>query len=230
MKTAKRIFVYILGFFVLAVGINVSKNAGLGISPVSSVPYAMELVWGIEMGIGTYIANIGIMIIQFLILRKNYKAKYILQIVPLLFIGIFITYTSTNYLLFCLPIPSNYIIQLLYCLISVVLIGIGVSMFIVADYIPLPPEGLAKTLAEISNGKIKFGNAKIGVDVSLVAISAILSVVFLGKLVSVREGTVIAAVLVGKVVNIIFKHFRQKMLAWFEAGEPAEKPTTSNHE
>jgi uncharacterized membrane protein YczE len=224
MKTAKRIFLYILGFFVMAIGINISKNAGLGISPVSSVPYSMELVWGIEMGIGTYIANIGIMLVQFLILRKNYKAKHLLEIVPLLFIGAFITITSKKYLLFWLPAPATYIVQLIYCLTSIVLIGIGVSMFIVAGFMPLPPEGLAKTITELGNGKIKFGNAKIGVDVTLVTISAIISVVFLGKLVSVREGTVLAAILVGKVVNVIFKHYRQRMLDWFEKGESLEKP------
>lgn len=224
MKIAKRIFVYIAGFFIMGIGINISKNAGLGISPVSSVPYAMELVWGIEMGIGTYIANAFIMLVQLLVLGKNYKAKHLLEAVPLLFIGAFITLTSTNYLLFWLPIPSNYGIQLVYCLLSIVLIGIGVSMFIVANFMPLPPEGLAKSFVEISKDKIKFGNAKISVDVTLVIISAIISVVFLGQLISVREGTILAALGVGKVVNVIFKHYRQRMLDWFEKGEPTLKP------
>ena len=38
-KTAKRLLFYIGGIFLLAVGINISKLAGLGISPVSAVPY-----------------------------------------------------------------------------------------------------------------------------------------------------------------------------------------------
>lgn len=216
----KRVIVYLLGLFILALGVNISKIAGLGISPVSSVPYALELVWGIEMGQGTWIVNFAIMGLQILLLRKNYKLRNLLQAPCVLFIGTFITLTGSKYLLFWLPMPGNYAIQLAYCLISIVVIGIGVSLFIIPNVMPLPPEGFMQAIVEVSHDRFKFGNVKICVDSCLVLVSGILSLVFLGQLKSVREGTVLAALLVGKVVNHIFKHYKQPLLDWFDKGEP----------
>lgn len=91
MKMIKRVVVYLLGLFILALGVSISKIAGFGISPVSSVPYAMELVWGIEMGKGTWIVNFAIMGLQILLMRKNYKIRNLSQAPCVLFIGKFIT-------------------------------------------------------------------------------------------------------------------------------------------
>ncbi len=222
MKTIKKVFIYVLGFFILAIGINISKRAGLGISPVSSIPYACELVWGIELGKATYLVYMGLMALQIILLRKNYKVRSLLQIIATFILGTFITYTSTKYLLFWLPVPSNYFIQLVYLFISIVVIGVGVSLFLIPNIMPLPAEGLAQAIVEVSKGKVKFGNAKIMVDSGMVSISAILSIIFLGGLQTVREGTILAAILVGKVVGFILKHYKQSVTDWFEKSEDKE--------
>lgn len=219
VKTAKRLLFYIGGLFILAIGINISKTAALGISPVSAIPYAAELIWGVELGKATLIVYVGLIALQIILLRKNYKVIQLLQIVCTYILSFFITYTSTKYLLFWLPIPSNYAFKLAYLFISIVVIGIGVAFYLVSEFIPLPAEGLVNAIVKVSNDKLKFGNVKIGVDVSLVTISAILSLVFLGGLQSVREGTVLAAILVGKVVGYILKNYKQKILNWFDKGQ-----------
>ncbi|HBV67537.1 MAG TPA: hypothetical protein DEF04_04655 [Clostridiales bacterium] len=216
MKTVKRIFLYLLGFLILAIGINISKLAGLGISPVSSIPYACELVWGVELGKATYFVYMGLMALQIILLRKDYKARNLLQIVPTFILGTFITYTSTKYLLFWLPVPGNYVMQILYLAISIVVIGIGVSGFLIPNIMPPPAEGLCTAIVQISKDKIKFGNAKVGVDTGMVVVSALLSLIFLGSLKTVREGTILAALLVGKVVGFIMKHYKQRIVDWLD--------------
>ena len=212
---AKKAFCYIGGMFLIAFGINISKAAGLGISPVSAVPYALELIWGIELGIASALVYMALIVLQVVILRKKFKAMQLLQFVCTYVLSFFITITSRKYfLLMWLPDPSNYAIRLVYCLISIVIIGVGVAFYLMPKWIPLPAEGLATAIAEVSNGKLQFHNAKILVDVSLVVISAILSFIFLGGLVTVREGTILAALLVGKVVGIVMKHCREKTLTW----------------
>lgn len=219
IKNAKRLLFYIGGLLILAIGINISKVAGLGISPVSAIPYAAELIWGIELGKATMIVYVILMALQIVLLRKNYKAIQLLQIVCTYILGFFITYTGTKYLLIWLPTPANYIVKLIYLFISIVVIGIGVSFYLVSDFIPLPAEGLMKAIVQLSDDKLKFANVKIAVDCSLVLISAILSLVYLHQLKSVREGTVLAAILVGKVVGFIFKHYKHRVTDWFEKSE-----------
>lgn len=48
-----------------------------------------------------------------------------------------------------------------------------------------------------------FGFVKLGFDVSLVVLSAVISLVFMSSIKGVREGTVAAAVLVGPIVHFI---------------------------
>ena len=51
MKHLKvRIPMYFIGLFIMTIGIALSVKSNLGVSPVSSIPYTMTCVWGIEMG------------------------------------------------------------------------------------------------------------------------------------------------------------------------------------
>jgi len=215
-KLAKKIFLYVIGLLILAIGINISKAAQLGISPVSAIPYACELIWKIELGKASIIVYVILMLLQIVLLRKDYKAVQLLQIICTYILVIFITYTGADYLLFWLPTPTSYLVKLVYLFISIVVIGAGVSLYLIPNFVPLPAEGLMNAIVQISSGRFKFSNVKIAVDSVLVLISAILSIVFLGQLKSVREGTVLSALLVGKVVGFIFKHFKDPMNRWIE--------------
>lgn len=213
-KTAKRLLLYIGGLFILAVGINISKAAQVGISPVSAIPYALELIWGIDLGRSVTYVYVVLIAMQILILRKKYKPIQLLQFVFTYVFGFFVTLTSRENLLAWLPMPSLYIVKLIYLFVSIIVIGIGVSFYLLPNFIPLPAEGLINAIVEITNGKYKFADVKVFIDCCLVAISALLSLIFLGGLKSVREGTVLAALLIGKVVGFIFKHYRQRIEEW----------------
>lgn len=212
----KRTFLYLTGLLVIGIGINISKAAQLGISPVSAVPYALELIWGIELGRASILVYLGLIILQILLLRKKYRIVQLLQVVCTYLLGIFITYTDTSHLLFFLPLPSSYYMKLIYIFISIAFIGLGVFLYLIPNLTPLPAEGLVKSIVEISDYRLKFSQVKVGVDTGLVLISALLSLIFLGKLVTVREGTIISALLVGQVLGLIDKYSRDPLLVWME--------------
>ena len=57
MKHLKvRIPMYFIGLFVMTIGIALSVKSNLGVSPVSSIPYTITCVWGIEMGKATILS------------------------------------------------------------------------------------------------------------------------------------------------------------------------------
>lgn len=64
---------YFIGLFIMTIGIALSVKSNLGVSPVSSIPYTMTCVWGIEMGKATILFHIVLVVIQILLLRKNFK-------------------------------------------------------------------------------------------------------------------------------------------------------------
>lgn len=53
----KRLALYIVGLFLLALGSTFSILADIGVSPVTSLAYALALTTGLSVGIMTVVAN-----------------------------------------------------------------------------------------------------------------------------------------------------------------------------
>lgn len=113
MKHLKiRIPMYFIGLFIMTIGIALSVKSNLGVSPVSSIPYTITCVWGIEMGKATILFHIVLVILQILLLRKNFKPVQLLQVPVGVVFGYFTTFC--NYMVSFLPTPENLAIRILW--------------------------------------------------------------------------------------------------------------------
>jgi hypothetical protein len=83
------------------------------------------------------------------------------------------------------------------CLIQ----AFGVALELKPNVVAMSAEGFVKYASRRYNRN--FGKTKVTFDVSLVVLAAIVSVLFCGVVVGVREGTVIAAVITGFLVNVM---------------------------
>lgn len=207
MKNMKvRIPMYFVGLFIMTIGIALSVKSNLGVSPVSSIPYTMTCVWGIEMGKATIIFHAALVLIQILILRKRFKPINLLQIVVGIVFGYFTTFC--NYLATYLPSTDNMVMRIVLMLVSTVFIAVGIFFYLPADLIPLAGEGVMQAVSDVT--KIEFPKVKIGFDCSMVVISVITCLICIHSLGSVGVGTVIAAFLVGFNLGRVNKAFGAK--------------------
>ena len=87
-----RIPMYFVGLFLMTIGIAISVKSNLGVSPVSSIPYTMTCVWGIEMGKATILFHTILVLIQIILLRRNFKPINLLQIAVGVVFGYFTTF------------------------------------------------------------------------------------------------------------------------------------------
>lgn len=214
IKILKRIPIYFFGIFLMGLGINLSKLAGLGITPVSSIPYAIELITGMKLGTVTIYMNLVFIALQVAILGREFKLRSFLQFFCAFFIGISINISAPDSIfLYMIPTPETYLYKLILCAISCLVCGMGIYTYVSAKLIPIPGEGLILSIVEKSRGKLEFHKVKITSDVIMVIISASLSLIFLGSLKSVREGTIIAALLVGVAVGWC-KRIHDKILSF----------------
>lgn len=204
MKHLKvRIPMYFIGLFVMTIGIALSVKSNLGVSPVSSIPYTMTCVWGIEMGKATILFHIVLVLIQILLLRKKFKPVQLLQVVIGVVFGYFTTFC--NYMVSFLPTPENLGIRIIMVLASTVFVAFGIFLYLPADLIPLAGEGCMQAVSSVTH--IEFSKVKIGFDCTMVLVSAITCLTVLHNLGSVGTGTIIAAILVGTLVGIINRAF-----------------------
>lgn len=201
-----RLIVYLIGLFIMTLGISMSVKSNLGVSPVSSIPYTITCITGLEMGKATILFHIVLVALQFLILRGAFQIKSLLQVVVGVIFGYFTTFS--NYLFSFLPTTDNLFIRLIMMLGSTVLIAVGIFFYLPADIMPLAGEGIMKAVSDVTH--IPFNKVKIAFDVTMVAISLISCLIVLRTLGSVGIGTVIAALLVGAILGVVTKFFGEK--------------------
>ena len=200
MEKLKRYLIFLVGLFVNSLGVSLITKANLGTSPISSIPYVLSLNFPFTLGNFTIFFSIFLIVLQLIILRKNFKLEHILQIPVSIIFGYFIDLTMI--LLYWVN-PEAYIMKIVYLLIGCLILGVGVYMEVLADVVMLPGESFVRAI--VLTWKTNFGTTKICFDVSMSVIAAVLSFVFAGRLAGVREGTVIAALLVGFIARLIGK-------------------------
>ena len=198
-KLLARLGIYCLGLLILAFGIALAVNSNLGVSPVSSLPYVVSQIAGISLGTCTIAVYIGYILLQMVISRK-FQPALLLQLVFSTIFGWFVD--GAKFVLgdFCLP---GYLGQLVMLAASILLIGFSLVLYIDVQLAPMPAEGLVGCLSE-KLGK-PFSSMKTFVDCSSVLLGAVLSLLFLHKLTGIREGTILTALLVGRMMGLLRK-------------------------
>lgn len=193
-----RVGIYVVGLFFMALGVALSVNANLGISPVNSLPYVVSVISGIDQGTCVIIIFCLYILAQILLLRREFRLIDLTQILFSTIFGYLVNFAKWLVGDFALP---TYAGQLLMMAVSIVVVALGVALYVEANLVNMPMEGMTMALAK-KMGK-PFHNVKIAVDCFVVALGAILSLVFLGRLDGVREGTVIAAIVTGKILALM---------------------------
>ena len=203
---------YLLGLFMMTIGIALSVKSNLGVSPVSSIPYTMTCVWGIEMGKATILFHCGLVLIQIILMRRRFHIRNLLQILVGIVFGYFTTFC--NSLVSFFPTPENLGIRIVLVLCSAGLVAFGIFLYVPADIMPLAGEGTMQAVSTLTG--TAFSKVKILFDSSMVAISLAVCLLMLHSLGSVGIGTIISAVLVGMILGWITKglgRWRDRLLA-----------------
>ena len=200
-KWIARVVIYTIGLLILAFGVAFSVNSNLGVSPVNSLPYVISLIVEKKLGTCVTVVFISYILLQILILRKDFQWFNLAQILCSTLFGKFVDFAKMVVGDFAIP---TYAGRLTMLAISIVLIAIGISMYMGVKLINMPMEGLTAAIAsKLSNAK--FHNVKVAVDCVAVGTGIVLSFVFLGGLFGIREGTIISAMAIGKVIPYVNK-------------------------
>lgn len=196
----KRYIFFFLGICLNAFGIALFTRSKLGTGPTSCIPYVVSLKSGLSFGTCTFMFNILLLLGQIILLRKNFPRYQLLQLPVTLLFSIlidgamkFTTFVNTDI----------YWVALLYNILGCVLRAVGVSCQVVADVVMLSTEAFVKALSDVS--KKEFSWIKLFFDVFMAAVAIALSFLLLGRLESVREGTLIIVLLVGPVSHYFTK-------------------------
>ena len=202
-----RYFLFVISLFINAFGVAFITKALLGTSPITSVTYVLSMFTALTMGEWTIIVNILFVILELFFMQKeDVKSDiriFLLQIPVSLCFGIFIDCSMT--LLHWLE-PTVYAAQVGSLLIGCVILAIGITLEVKANIAMTSGEYFVMVISR--RLRKEFGYVKLGFDITLVAISCLFSLVFMGDIYGVREGTVVAALAVGPIVHFLNPYYR----------------------
>ena len=202
LEKTKRYLFFLLGLFISSFGVSLVTKSNLGTSPISSIPYTLSLGFAPTIGAFTMVFSVILIIFQLMILRKNFPKEYWLQIPVSILFSYFIDLTMD--MLYFLQ-PETYILKLFYLIIGCVILALGVFIEVVANVVMLPGECFVKAVSDTYNKD--FGKTKVVFDSTMSIMAMLIGIVLFHELAGVREGTIVAALLVGMVVKVFKSRF-----------------------
>lgn len=209
-KTAFRVFFYILGMVVLALGITLNTKTNLGVSPIISVAYSVAQLLDANFGDMTLIWYIIFVLVEVIchIFKKKYKA------IPADILQIPLSIAFTRFMnLFAVVIPDmhgNVVLRILVLLVAICLTGAGIGFTLNARLIPNPGDGIVQVISDCSGKKVS--TVKNCLDATCVLITIIISFVFAGTIIGIGLGTILAVIGVGRVVAVFNYFWKEKLL------------------
>lgn len=204
-ELARRYLLLVVSLFVAAMGVALTRQAQLGVSPISSVANVVSLK-ATALSLGSWLIAWNCLLIagQVLLLRRRFSPVQLLQ-VPLSFL--FGWFTDLGVWLTGFLPAAGYPARLAMVLLGTLVLALGVSLSVVAGVVMNSGEAFVQALA-VTTGR-RFGDLKIAFDVVCVLAAVALSLVFFDLSVQgTREGTVIAALCTGVFVNLLLHRLR----------------------
>ena len=194
-----RIAIYVMGIFTLALGGALTINSALGVSPINSLPYVLSMMTGIYIGMCFFAMLTFFTLLQIVILRREFKLVSLAQLPGAFLFGYLLDLIRLIIGDFALP---TYLGQLVLLGLGIAGIATGITLFTSVRLVPLPFECLVATIVQ-KRPDMQFHRVLIVLSVTIVSLAILLSLLVLGGVYGVREGTVISAILTGKMMPLI---------------------------
>ncbi len=180
-----------------SLGVVLMLYSGSGISAISSVPYAFSDVFNkISLGTWTYIFQ-GLLVLSLMIMRKKFVAPYLFSFV----VGFAFSEMLDVHELWLNILPTGLPERAVYFIVSYLILSFGIALSNRCGLPIIPTDLFPRELADIT--KVKYSKIKIGFDVTCLAVTALMTGIFLGHLDGLGIGTIMAAFTMGKAVGMM---------------------------
>ncbi|WP_202778408.1 YczE/YyaS/YitT family protein [Heyndrickxia vini] len=206
----KRWIVYIIGIYMVSLGVSFAITAGIGISPQSAFQrvFVVHIDW-LTQGRANFILECIMLVLAFLVYRKGFKLYHIMGLVASAIMAVFLDFNlSLTFEYLDLPV---YWTRLLTLVVGDAFLAFGVFLMLQSEVVLMPIDNFVNAV-QLRTG-FKWGNVKTFFDLTLLALALIFGLILAGKIMFIREGTVLNALLVGQYIRLftyLYKKNREK--------------------
>lgn len=209
-KVIARIFFYILGICILALGLTLSTKTKLGASAIIAVAFSISEISGIQLGDATFLLYcffIAVEIVLHLLPGKrapsDKRKALIIDVLQLPF-SVFFTRLLNVYAAW-IPVPEQLAVRIAVLVLAIVLIGIGAALTLDMRLVASPGDGIVQAISDRSG--LELGLTKNIVDVCCVAFTCLLTLVCVRHIIGIGIGTLAGMLGTGRVIAIFNRMF-----------------------
>lgn len=195
-KQVARLGLYLLGMLLLALGLTLNTETGLGASAIVSIPFTLSE--GLEMNFGnlTLIAYCVLVAAQFVVKGKNRTWVDLLQLVVSLIFTRFL-----NVFKAIIPYHNGFLpADIALLVLAIILTGVGAAMTVDMQLLPNPGDGIVNSLAQRFGKELGF--CKNCFDLGCVSASLVIGFLFGNALLGIGLGTVLSMIGVGRAIAV----------------------------
>lgn len=192
----RKAVILVLGVFMMSFGGVFCVKSQIGLAPATVVPYVLSCVFPFSFGTFTAVMNVMLVLLQVIILRRNFKVWQCLQFAVAVLFGVAVDVGT--WALQGLQV-TTYIGKWICSIFGAVLIALGIALEILSESVPAPADSAVRVISQASGRSFAF--VKTAYDCALVAVAIVISRVALGNITAVREGTLFLAFFTGMMVK-----------------------------
>ena len=210
-RLSRRMMVYLCGILFLSCGVVMNTRTGLGVSPISTVPYVMYAVEGLSLGTASFAVYCVFVVAQLFLVRYP-DVKILMQIPVSLLFGAFIDVLN----IWLFPFTATGLVDgLIMLVLAVSFTALGVTLVVSARLVPVAPDGMVQTLSQALH--CEFGKAKYLFDGTCLCTALVYGLVRTGTVVGIGIGTVAAVLLSGGICTFWGRLLNRRLMAFMAA-------------
>jgi len=209
VSTLRKVIALVIVLLLAAVGISLQMTAVVGIAPFDALNQTLSFVSGIRVGDVVTIVNVGFVLAQVLLLRKDTTWSIFLQFFVGLLLGQFVN--LFYYTVFGGLVLENYFLRMLVFIIGCLWVPIFIGSVMVLDLVTMPVENFAMVLS--NKTRFSFGQVRQAIDVICVIVALGLTFIFTVPL-TIREGTIISALTFGPLLSFYMPKIEGLFRKW----------------
>ena len=200
-------------------GVVLMLYSGSGISAISSVPFAFsEVLPALSLGTWTYLFQ-GLLVASLMVLRRRFVASYLGSFV----VGFAFGELIDVHELWIGALPNGLGWRVLYFAVSYLLITFGIVLSNRCRLPIIPTDLFPRELSQVLG--VGYPKVKVTFDVTCLALTAGMTLLFLGHLDGLGVGTILAAFTMGKAVGAMGERV-DRHLRFVSFLSPARTPST----
>nr|WP_263326912.1 hypothetical protein [Neobacillus sp. Marseille-Q6967] len=203
MKQLKRIFLLSILVIIVGIGASLTLKVAIGVGAYDALAQSISYLSGIKVGTIGMILNNFCVLGQWLLLRKDFNFRHLLQVPVSILIGVVVNFVFYD-VLGSITIDS-YIMKLMLLFVALIVLAFALAAVMVLDVVTFPLEGFCIALAK----KAKWKFVVVRQSANILSILLVLLLTFgLSLPLTLREGTIIGMLFFAPLMGYFMKRIQ----------------------